>query len=468
METLSLTPGEEPIQERSALEIITALDNAPLNRRHWYFFIALLAAMIFDYSKPITISFVIPGMRAMFNLSSVSSSYLAVAGLSGTTVGAIFWGFMADRIGRKTTLLWTITLFSLASFCGLAVEYWQSLLACFVMGFGVGGEAPIAVALAAEYIPTKYRVRLLLLLNLSGWVGGYTLSAGLSALFNTFYPLDTAWRFVWLAGILPALMIVLLRHRTIPESARYLITHNRIIEARQAAGFMIGSIPPLAAATAEESHRLVRPPRQKFYGRTLALGFFSFAVGLANYGFITWLPTLLGNLGYSSAGSSGYLALSSLIALPALAITLFLLRKWETRNIIVVYALGAGAGLLITGFGMSTGLTSPWFLVLAISGTFFFITSVGSIFSFYLAEVFPTALRARRSGLVSALGRLGGVLGPYLGGVWLGQGSSMLGVQLPFATLIIVAGIVVALVGVNTKGRSLEEITGEAQVNYAP
>lgn len=103
-----------------------------------------------DYAKPFTISFVIPGMRQMWGLSAVSASYLPIAGLSGTMVGSVLWGFAADRIGRRATLLWTVGMFSAAALCGLTLQYWQSLVACLVMGLGVGGEAPIVFTLAAE------------------------------------------------------------------------------------------------------------------------------------------------------------------------------------------------------------------------------------------------------------------------------------------------------------------------------
>lgn len=95
-------------QAQEAQTIIGALDRAPFTQRHTIFVVALLTALVFDYAKPFTISFVIPGMREMFNLTAVEGSYLAVAGLSGTVVGSFFWGFMADRIGRRVTLLWTI------------------------------------------------------------------------------------------------------------------------------------------------------------------------------------------------------------------------------------------------------------------------------------------------------------------------------------------------------------------------
>lgn len=182
-----------PRRRQAGQEILAALDDALVTRNHAVFVVALLTALVFDYAKPFTIVFVIPGMREMWDLFAVEASYLAVSGLSGTMVGSFFWGFLADRIGRRTTLLWTIGIFSLSTVCGFTMDYWQSLLACFVMGFGVGGETPIVFALAAEYLPTKARARQLLLLGIVGATGGYALAALIATAANALYPATFAW-----------------------------------------------------------------------------------------------------------------------------------------------------------------------------------------------------------------------------------------------------------------------------------
>lgn len=441
--------------------IIAALDRAPLTRRHVFFITALLAALIFDYAKPFTISFVIPGMREMWNLSETSASYLAVAGLSGTMVGSVFWGFMADRIGRRTTLLWTVGIFSIATICGFAVHYWNALLACFVMGFGVGGETPVVFALAAEYLPVKVRARLLLFLAVIGPTAGYALAALIATGANALYPDVFAWRLMWLVQFIPAALIVVLRSRIVPESARYLLAHNRIKEARIAAEFLLGSIWEESAHIEQGKERTVALSLPNLYGRTLGLGLYSFAWGLANFGFITWLPTLLRRLGYAGAISSGYLALSALIAIPALAITARLLTHWSTRWTLTTYAVAGALALLSLGTGLTAGSPTPLFLVAMSSLVFFFITSIGGAFSLYAAEVFPTAIRAGRSGMVAAAGKLGGVVGPYFGGLWLTGGGSALGLQLPMAGALIAGAIALALASVETRGHSLEQIESE-------
>lgn len=439
--------------------ITRSLDWARFSRKHRMLMAAMLAAVIFDSAKPFSLSFVIPGMRAMWGLSEVDASYLAVAGLTGTTLGSIFWGALADRIGRRTTLLWTIAVFSLATICGLALEYWQSLLACLVMGFGVGGALPIAFALTAEYVPVKARANSLLVLAILGSTGGYAFAALIAWWANSFYPDAFAWRVIWLVQLIPSALVFSVLYRVLPESPRYLIAKGRVEEARIAAQSLVG---PLATEVPiEQPREPVRASRgPSLYGRTAALALFAFGCGLANFGFVIWLPTLLRDLGYTGAGSSAYLALSALIALPALAITGYLLATWSTRRTLIAYALGGAISMLALGAGASAGLLTPLFLVVVASLIFFFITSIGGVFSLYAAEIFPTRMRARRSGFLAGAGKLGGVVGPYFGGLWLGAGGSALGLHAPLAAALVVAAIALAVAGVETRGLSLEQIHG--------
>jgi putative MFS transporter len=439
-------------------DLVAAIDEAPFTRRQKTFVAALLAALVFDYMKPFTIAFVIPGIRATWGLTAEEASYLAVAGLSGTVIGSLFWGYMADRIGRKRTLLWTVGIFTAASFCGLSPDYWCTLAFCFAMGFGVGGEAPIVFALATEYLPVRVRGRAVLFIGIIGIVAGYAGAALVATGANAILPPDTAWRAMWLFNLVPGLLILVLRSRVVPESARFLLAQGRVHEARREAESLLG---PLALQTAAAAPAPAPPVGgvATLYGRTMALSFFSFAWGLANFGFAIWLPTLLERVGYSGAVSSAYLSFSALIALPAITLTGLLLTRWSTRWTLVLYAAGGAAALVALGASLSGYLPGVMLLVLTSSLSLFFVTSLGGAFSLYAAEVFPTEIRARRSGVVAGAGKLGGVVGPYLGGVWLAGGGSSLGLQIPLALSLVVAAVVLGIAGVETRSRALEQIT---------
>jgi putative MFS transporter len=271
--------------------------------------------------------------------------------------------------------------------------------------------------------------------------------------------------------LLPAALILLLRRNVVPESARFLVAKGRVREAREAAELLIGQIddgarPKQESAGSEDevAKKTSRegaaggPRMPGLYGRTFGLALFSFAWGLANFGFVTWLPTLLEDLAYPGRSSSGYLSLSALIALPALAITGYLLTKWSTRWTLASYAVGGALALVALGASASDELLTPFLLIILAGLVFFFITSIGGAFSVYAAEVFPTAIRARRSGIVAGVGKLGAVVGPYLGALWLAGEGSALGLQLPFAGALLLAAVVLAIAGVETRDLTLEQI----------
>jgi len=457
-------PAPGSICNGNGHEVIAALEQAPFTRRHGLLLAALLAALVFDYQKPATIGFVIPGMREMWGLTEASAAYLPAAGMGGTVIGSVLWGFMADRVGRRAALLWTVGIFSIATLCGFALAYWQSLLACFVMGFGVGGEIPVVFALASEYLPARLRGTAVLGLGIAGSMGGYALAAGTAAIVKAFYPEVDAWRLLWLVNLIPSVILILaLRSRIVPESARYLLAQGRVQDARAAAESLLGPIARTPAITQSWS---IDGPRKEAvtslrtpYGRVAALAFFAFGWGLANFGFLTWLPTLLGRLGYAGATASAYLALSALIGLPSLILTALLFSRWSTQGTLVVYAAGGALALLALGAGASAGTLTPVLLVVASALAFFFIASIGGALPVYAAEVFPTGVRARQTGIVAAAGRLGAIVGPYVGGLWLTGGGSVLGLHGVFAAGLIAAAGVLHMVGVETRGRTLEEIT---------
>ena len=366
-----------------------------MTRRHWGFLLSLLGALAFDSMKPATTGFVMPGMKEMFGLSPQTASYLGVSGLTGTFLGSLVWGFLGDRIGRRRGLLFTVTIFIVASFCGAAMEYWQSLLACLVMGFGVGGEVPLVFALAAEYIPARMRGPALLALGILGYALGYALAAGVATVSHLLLDSMNAWRLMWLLGLVPAAFILVLRSRIIPESARFLIAQGRLREARLAAESLIGPIPDSdpwdePPKTVGASTPVARLFWKRYLSQTLSLGLFSFSWGIANFGFVIWLPTLMTQLGYKNAQSSSYLALSALLAVPALAVSTWLYTRWSTKGTLVAYALGGGLAIAAMGAALGGALVSAPTLIGLVSLTILFLTSLGGAYPIYTAEVFST------------------------------------------------------------------------------
>jgi putative MFS transporter len=176
--------------------------------------------------------------------------------------------------------------------------------------------------------------------------------------------------------------------------------------------------------------------------------------GLANFGFIIWLPTLLQQLGLTATASAAYLAATALMALPAVLLTAPLVSRWSSRWTLVGYALGGA--LSLAALALTAPLRLPLLTFILSGAVLFFILALGGVLAFYAAEVFPTSIRGRRSGIVAGLGKLGGAVGPYFAALWLSD--SGLAFYLSLAGLLALAGLLLLLAGVETRGRSLENV----------
>ncbi len=147
-------------------------------------------------------------------------------GLIGMALGAVISGTVADRIGRKKVFTITVLLYSIASaFCALSWNYQSLLVFRFLVGFGLGGELPVAATLVSEYAPSRVRGRFIVLLE-SFWGLGWIAAACIAYFFIPVY----GWRMAFLIGALPALYVCLIRLH-MPESVRYLLTRGRVDEA---------------------------------------------------------------------------------------------------------------------------------------------------------------------------------------------------------------------------------------------
>ncbi|MDQ3353580.1 MAG: MFS transporter, partial [Actinomycetota bacterium] len=212
---------------------VTPLDDARISPAHVGLLLVMAAAVTIDVMKPVTLSFVVPGMAEEYGLRSATNpggglpvAYLPLAGIVGTVLGSLLWGWMGDRIGRRASILFAGVLFIATSICGSMPSFEWNLFMCFAMGLGVGGMLPITFALMAEVIPARHRGWLMVLVG-GDVAGAYIITSWLAAELTPAY----SWRILWLIG-LPTGALLLVLNRWIPESPRFLIQAGRDDEAR--------------------------------------------------------------------------------------------------------------------------------------------------------------------------------------------------------------------------------------------
>lgn len=436
-------------------------DGSPLRRAHWTLVLALFVAVAVDVMKPATLGFVLPGMTDEYGISEGYAGALALVALTGTALGSLGWGRLADQLGRRAAILLSALLFIGTAICGAMPTFEWNLAMCFLMGLSAGGLLPITFTLMAEMMPAAHRGWLLVALGGVGTAAGYLLASGAAALLEPLF----SWRILWLLG-LPTGLLVIVLNRFIPESPRFLAKEGLRREARAVLARYNGEIdaeglgPPPAddemKVDAEGFRLLLRGPYARL---TLALVGTGLAWGLVNFGFLLWLPTNLRNAGMSAEVANGMLAQSGLLALPGIVVVVWLYHAWSSIHTLVGFvALTTASLLLFLALG-ALDLTSSAALVAATALLLISVSGVISMLIPYAAETYPVHLRGTGSGVVAASSKAGGILGAACGmlGLFDDLGRSALLTALPLALF----AVLLLRSGVDTRGRRLEEIHAE-------
>jgi putative MFS transporter len=449
------------------------LGDSPLAKTlNWSAFYQILILVIFlgtafDNMDQVTCSFILPMMRMEWHLNYIQGSYMPAAALLGTCVGAIFWGMVGDRIGRRKALMFTILLFSITNLIQThAWSYVQFCLTCFFMGVGVGGEIPLAFTMLSEFLPASVRTRTTLVVGILAIVLGYAFSA-VSAHF--LLPV-VGWKALFYVQALPALLVLIVRFQ-LPESPRYLRSTGQEMAAQRVAAEVkrrTGNYNPLEDS---EEGLLVMDNRQPlleglrmlwrsiYLHRTVANWLFGFCIGFFEFGFIIWLPTTLKNLGYSDAQSVSYPLLINFFAIPSVFAALYLLHKGGSKLILTIYPLMAGILMLVLGFFLPQVASHPVALVLIGGGIFFFGTTLLGIFPPYSSEVYPTEVRGTGSGWSAGMTRIGSFIGPLTGGVLLELGVVAQYQIVLFGAALLIGALIMLAYGVQTHKQTLEQIS---------
>jgi MFS transporter, putative metabolite:H+ symporter len=448
--------GHGKNKDASADFELHSMDNAKLGWTHWQLVVVLGIALVVDVMKPATLGFVLPGLRREYGISTSEASLLALFAMIGTTVGSILWGILADRLGRRGSILLASLIFISTDICGTMPAFKWNLCMCFFMGMSAGGMLPIVFALLAEIIPARHRGWISVLIGGLGSVGGYLAASGAAAALEPIF----SWRILWLLNVPTGLLVILLR-RYIPESPRFLLHEGRVDEARNTlAKFNITliSVPKNAQPAPVDRATEFKQIFQKPYALiTLTVCCYGVAWGLVNWGFLTWLPTILQDyLHLDGRIANRLLAKSALIAVPGCLLVAWLYGRWSSKKTMILFALGTAT--VLVGFSrFKAGDSQTLFSLLTIM-LLFGLGGMIAMLSPYSVELYPTKLRATGGGVVASSSKVGGVIGPSAIAFILTISPGLVVPSLLVAVPLVVAAGILWLKGKETSGKSLEDI----------
>src|SRR6188474_1886621 len=470
------TVNNPPIVET---DIPARLDRLPWSRFHTLVIAALGITWILDGLEVTLAGSVAGALKAspVLEFSNADVGIAASAYLGGAVLGALFFGWLTDRLGRKKLFFITLAVYLCATAAtALSWNLWSFALFRFLTGAGIGGEYTAINSAIQELIPARYRGWTDLVINGSFWLGAAVgAAASIILLDPAVLAPDMGWRFAFLIGALLGLVILLMR-MWLPESPRWLMTHGRVAEANsvvdgieaefRARGHRFDDEPLVVirlrtrrfTPLAEVAKTLFRVERRRtLVGLTLmaAQAFFYNAI------FFTYALVLTDFYGIQADHVGWYLlpfAAGNFLG-PVL-----LGRLFDTVGrrpmIATTYAV---SGLLLAGVGYlfalgvlsATGQTIAWMVI------FFFASAAASSAYLTVSETFPLEVRALAIAFFYAVGTgIGGMAGPWLFGALIDTGSrlSLFGGYLLGAALMIGAGVIAALFAVRAERKPLEQV----------
>ena len=448
-----------------APNVAARLERLPMSSYQRWLFGIIATAWFFDSMDLGLMTFMLGSIKTEFGLTATQTGLLASSSFLGMFLGAAIAGMLADKFGRKPVFQVSMIFWGVGSLmCGLSDSVTSLMLWRIVLGFGMGMEFPIGLSMVSEMVPAKSRGRYVAVLE-GFWPLGF-IAAGVTAYFCL--PL-IGWRGIFIALSVPALFVFVVR-RYVPESPRWLEEMGRMKEADSVtSGFerkvmsalRLTSLPSFVAAgpTAKVDRRALFAEiwHGVYAKRTVMLWALWFFALLGYYGLTTWLGALLQQAGYEVTKSVLYTVLISLAGIPGFIFSAWLLEAWGRKPTCVLMLVGSAIAAYFYGQAAAQHVAVPQLIAAGLCMQFF-LFGMWSVLYAYTPELYPTRSRATGAGFASSVGRVGSLLGPYIVGVLLPI-TGQAGIFTLGAVSFCVAALVVALLGTETKGRSLEEVS---------
>ncbi|CAM3733877.1 MFS transporter [Alicyclobacillus pomorum] len=378
--------------------------------------------LLFDSMDVGLFSFVLVVLSKQWHLHQSVAGLLGSLGFLGMAVGSALAGLLADRFGRKTMFMWTLLIYSVAT--GLTAFAWGIgifMVLRFLVGFGLGGELPIATTYVLESSEDSERGRRVVLLEMF-----YAFGSLAAAIISRLVIPSIGWRMVFLIGALPALYVLVLR-RQLPESPKFQALTRQSIAKTFSTLWQPGVIRG-----------------------TVVTWLLWFAMNFAFYGVALWLPSILAQKGYSVVNSLSYVLIMDIAQIPGYLAAAWLVEKWGRKRTLVPFMFLAAVSTLGLGFAYGTA----WVLAFGLLLNFFMLGAWACTYIFTV-EQFPTHARASGIGWAAGFGRIGSILAPWMVGALIEAHVGFGTIFTVFFVVLIMGFLVVSGFGRETKGENI-------------
>jgi putative MFS transporter len=442
------------------------LDRLPLSKLHWRLLFLIGAGLFLD-TFDLYLGGVVTGALLKQNWTTLELNALfGTMTFAGLTVGAFAAGILGDRFGRRFSYQINLAIFGVASFAAAFAPSIMWLIAArFVMGLGMGAEIVISYGMLSEFIPPKYRGRMLALLSL------FANSSVFIASIVSLYVIPTfGWRYMFgMAGVLA--LVVWFMRKSLPESPRWLEAEGRLDEAEAVMVTLESEVaktqelPPYSRVVP-----VTAPPvgigflfSRGVIARTLVGSLIMITIGFSIFGLLNWLPSFFVRQGFDIVKSLTWSTVMSLGGPAGTIIGVLIADRMGRRPAIIGSCLASAAfGLIYQQMASPAALMTVGFLLVS---SIYVLVAVGQ--GAYVPELFATTYRLRGTGVCGTAGRLAAA-GCQFFVLWLfstGGVSFVVGAVVAVQLLLALA---VWAMRLETRGKKLEEVETEVSTGRSP
>ncbi|MCM3149137.1 MFS transporter [Bacillus pumilus] len=436
-----------------ASQLLTRMESVPFSRWHLKPRIIMGSATFFDAFDALSLAFVLPVLIGMWSLSPAQIGLLIGSGYIGQAIGAIFFGWLAERHGRVFSAKWTILLMSVMSIaCVFSGNFMALFIFRFIQGIGVGGEVPVAASYINELSRAQGRGRFFMLYEMI-----FPLGLMISAQIGAFVVPSFGWKWMFLIGGIGGL-IVFVFFFMLRESPRWLISKGRLDEAERIIEEIEAStdkrMPVKQVYNSTEKGDWKELFSTFYRKRTLIVWGLWFSAYFVSNGLNNWLPSLYNTVYNLPVGDSLRAAsLTNILQTVGVFACAFLIdkvgrKRWATIAFIVT-------GALLTALWIS-GASSPESVIYLGSAAYGMMGTITVLLYLYTPEIYPTRMRVIGTAFATAWLRLASAIAPIMIGFIL-EVSGVSTIFILFASVTVV-GAILAFKMIETREKVLEDI----------